>query len=189
MLKLDGDIGRLNLRAAAPPPPSEPGRPYFVGMDKCASCHKGAAAFWSKTVHARAWQTLVEGGKSADYRCVSCHVTGYGQVGGSSLGHARKLENVQCENCHGPGSAHVAAKGLEEPASVHREVPATTCTACHNEHHSDTFNYEAYLRDILGPGHGAEARKRLGNGPTGHELRAAAVARGKVAGEAQLKKM
>jgi hypothetical protein len=188
MRKLDGEIARINLRAATPPPPPEPGRPSFVGMDKCASCHKGAAAFWSKTVHAHAWQTLVDAGKSADYRCVGCHVTGYGEVGGSSLGHTRRLENVQCETCHGPGSVHVAAKGLEEPASVHREVPATTCTTCHSEHHSDTFNYAAYLRDILGPGHGAEARKRLGNRPTGHELRAAAVARGKAAGEAQLKR-
>ena len=35
--------------------------------------------------------------------------------------------------------------------------------------------YEAYLRDIVGPGHGEDLRKKLGDGPTGHELRKAAL--------------
>ena len=92
---------------------------------------------------------------------------------------------MQCESCHGPASLHVAAKGLEEPTSVHRLVPESTCTQCHNPHHSDTFQYQAYLRDILGPGHGGEARKKLGDGPGGHALRAAALAKAKLAAQAQ----
>src|SRR6185503_16496278 len=123
------------------------------GMAKCAGCHKPAMAFWKKTVHAGAWRTLVIDGKQADYKCVACHVTGYGEVGGSSLGHTRGLENVQCETCHGAGSIHVAEKGLEDPPAVHRNTSTSTCAACHNEHHSDTFESVAYLRDILGPGH------------------------------------
>src|SRR5262249_6767380 len=123
------------------------------------------------------------------YKCVSCHVTGYGQVGGSSLGHTRGLEDVQCENCHGPGSIHVAEKGTEEPPAIRRDTPESTCITCHNEHHSDTFKYDAYLRDILGKGHGAAAREKLGAGPTGHSLRTAALAKAKAAGQAQLKKM
>jgi hypothetical protein len=189
MRKLDGQIGKTNLAAAAPPAPPEPGRAFFVGMDKCAGCHKPAMAFWRKTVHAGAWKTLTDGGKHADYKCVSCHVTGYGEVGGSSLGHTKKLENVQCETCHGPGSEHVAREGLEEPPAVHKATPASVCTGCHNEHHSDTFQYQAYLRDILGPGHGANARRNLGDGPTGHELRSAALAKAKAAGAAALKKL
>ena len=109
-------------------------------------------------------------------------------VGGTSLGHTKKLQDVQCETCHGPGSKHVAEEGSEEPPAVHKETPASTCTVCHTEQHSDTFQYEAYLRDILGPGHGPSARKKLGDGPTGHELRTAALARAKVAGKAQAKK-
>jgi hypothetical protein len=31
------------------------------------------------------------------------------------------------------------------------------------------------LRDITGPGHAPELRKALGDGPTGHDLRAAAL--------------
>ena len=114
-------------------------------------------------------------------------MTGYGEVGGSSLGHTEHLRDVQCEVCHGPGSQHVAAEGLEEPLALRTEVPASVCTACHTEQHSDTFQYQAYLRDILGPGHGPSARKKLGDGPTGHTLRTAALARAKKAGEKQKK--
>jgi hypothetical protein len=188
MRKLDAKIAAINLKSAKPPPPPEPDRPYYVGDAKCAGCHKTAAAFWKKTVHASAWHTLVEGGKQNDYKCVGCHVTGYGEVGGSSLGHTNRLRDVQCEVCHGPGSKHVAEEGLEEPLSVHTQTPASTCTTCHTEQHSDTFQYEAYLRDILGPGHGPSARKKLGSGPTGHELRTAALARAKKAGKAQAAK-
>jgi hypothetical protein len=189
MRRLDAQVAAINLRNAPPPAPREPGRAYFVGDAKCGACHKEALAFWKKTVHADAWQTLVEVGKQNDYKCTSCHVTGYGQVGGSSLGHTDHLRDVQCEVCHGPGSIHVAEKGLEEPSSVHKETPASTCKGCHTEQHSDTFQYEAYLRDILGPGHGPSAREKLGNGPTGHELRSAALARAKAAGAAEAKKL
>ena len=96
---------------------------------------------------------------------------------------------MQCENCHGPASLHVAAQGLEEPISLRRAVPETTCLACHNERHSDTFQYQAYLRDVLGPGHGAQARKKLGDGPTGRTLRAAALAKAKRAGQGQASSM
>jgi len=189
MRHLDGQVAALNLRNAPPPAPREPGRAYFVGDAKCGPCHKEALAFWKGTVHAEAWQTLVEVGKENDYKCTGCHVTGYGQVGGSSLGHTDRLRDVQCEVCHGPGSIHVAEKGLEEPAAVHREAPASTCIGCHTEQHSDTFQYEAYLRDILGAGHGASARARLGEGPTGHALRSAALARAKAAGAAEAQKL
>ena len=188
MRRLDAKVAAVNLRTAAEPAPREPDRPYYVGDGKCVGCHKPAMALWKKTVHAKAWRTLVEGGKQHDYKCVSCHVTGYGEVGGSSLGHTDRLRDVQCETCHGPGSKHVAEEGLEDPPAVHLKTPATTCTVCHNEQHSDTFQYEAYLRDILGAGHGAGARKLLGDGPTGHELRSAALARAKQAGRAQAKK-
>jgi hypothetical protein len=189
MRKLDAEVASINLKNAPPPAPPEPGRAFYVGDAKCGACHQPALTFWKTTVHAGAWRTLVEGGKENDYKCTGCHVTGYGQVGGSSLGHTNRLRDVQCEVCHGPGSIHVAEKGLEEPSSVHKEAPASTCTACHTEQHSDTFQYEAYLRDILGAGHGAAARAKLGDGPTGHLLRSAALARAKAAGAAEAQKL
>jgi len=186
MRSLDRAIGKVNLAQAVAPPVAAPGRATFVGQKACASCHKEAAAFWKKTVHANAWQTLVKGGKSLDLECVSCHVTGYGEVGGSSLGFTRNLEAIQCETCHGPGSLHVTEKGLEDPPAVRLETPETTCLGCHNEKHSDTFAYDAYLRDILGPGHGKARRARLGEGPTGGELRRAAMARARDTGKQTL---
>jgi Cytochrome c554 and c-prime len=189
MKKLDAEIGKVNLAAAAPPTPPEAGRPSYVGMATCISCHKPAGYFWKKTIHAQAWKTLVDVGKQADYKCVGCHVVGYGEIGGSSLGHTKGFENVQCETCHGPGSDHVAAKGLEDPPAILREAPSPVCTNCHNEHHSDTFQYNAYLRDILGPGHGPSARARLGDGPTGSSLRGAALTKALAAGKAQRDKL
>lgn len=187
MRALDKKIGAANLRHAEPPPKAEPGRATFVGDRACGKCHDKAAALWRTTVHAKAWKTLVVGGKTGDDECVSCHVTGYGEVGGSSHGFTRKLEAVQCETCHGPGSLHVAEEGLEEPPAVRLESTESTCIRCHNLKHSDTFQFAAYMRDILGPGHGVKARARLGPGPTGKELRSAAMAKAKAAGAALVK--
>jgi len=178
---LDKAIAASNLKHATPPPAAEPGRATFVGMSRCASCHKAATAFWSHTVHAQAWKTLVDGGKQADYKCIGCHVTGFGQVGGSSLGFTKRLEAVQCETCHGPGSLHVVGEGNEQPLAIKRDTPETVCLGCHTEQHSDTFAYQAYLRDIVGPGHGPRLREKLGAGKTGHELRSSALERAKVA--------
>jgi hypothetical protein len=187
MRTLDKAVGAANLRHAEPPPKAAPGRAAFVGGEACSRCHKKETAFWKTTVHAHAWKTLLEVGKTGDDECVSCHVTGYGEVGGSSLGFTKKLETVQCETCHGPGSLHVAQEGLEDPPAVHLETPESTCRRCHTPKHSDTFQYQAYLRDIVGPGHGAQAREKLGAGKTGHELRSAALAKAKAAGAAVVK--
>jgi hypothetical protein len=177
MHKLDRAIGAANLRMAEPPAPAEPGRASYVGDDKCISCHKSAARFWKHTVHAQAWKTLVDVGKEAHDDCVSCHVTGYGEVGGTSLGYTKGLQDIQCEVCHGPGSIHVEKRGKESPFAGRLKTPESICVRCHNEKHSDTFQYESYLRDVIGPGHGEDTRDALGDGPTGKSLRRAAQAR------------
>jgi hypothetical protein len=61
------------------------------------------------------------------------------------------------------------------PETIVRAAPIDVCLECHTPEHSDTFDYGAYLRDILGEGHGAPERAKLGAGPTGHELRAAGL--------------
>jgi hypothetical protein len=174
--KLDRAIGEASLAVAEPPPPPEPGRAYYVGDQKCVSCHKSAARSWQRTRHAHAWKTLVEVGKQGHDDCVSCHVTGYGEVGGSSLGYTRGLESVQCEACHQPNSIHVEKRGKETPYAGSTKTPESVCVRCHNEKHSDTFQYEPYLRDALGPGHGEDFLDKLGPGPTARQLRRAAVA-------------
>ena len=174
----DAAAGDANVKAAAGEavPPAPKGTASYVGMASCADCHSEEVDFWKKTVHAQAWQTLVDRGQQFDYECIGCHVTGFGKPGGSNLGHNESLRDVECEVCHGPASIHVAKGGEGKAAALVRNPPQELCaTNCHTHEHSDTFQYEAYLRDIVGPGHGEDLRKKLGDGPTGHELRKAAL--------------
>lgn len=190
---------------SGPPPAAGPREARYVGNVGCVgSCHfhDDAIASWKGTHHAGAWKTLVDGGKDLSYDCVGCHSTGFDRPGGSNLwtlarwqraaipdgGTAARaptaaqapddragpdLRDVGCEVCHGPGSLHAQNPG-KHPIPVPRPTE-TRCLECHTKEHSDTFQFEAYLRDILGEGHGADRRKELGDGPTGHALRSAAL--------------
>lgn len=159
-------------------PPVAKGVATYVGTAACGTCHDTAVEFWKKTRHAGAWETLVKRGQELDLECISCHVTGWNRPGGATLSRNEALRDVQCEVCHGPASIHVAKEGDEEPRSlVGGPEPAMCAKQCHTKEHSDTFSYDAYLRDIVGPGHGEERRKALGEGPTGHELRSAGLLR------------
>lgn len=170
----DGWVASQNLErftgVFAPKP--EPGKPTYVGVDACNDCHTAAVQFWEDTVHHRAYDTLVEANKQYDLSCVNCHVTGFRKPGGSEVVENELLRAVQCEQCHGPGSAHVEDP---VPETIVRAAPVDVCLECHTPDHSDTFDYQAYLRDILGEGHGAPERAKLGAGPTGRELRAAGL--------------
>jgi hypothetical protein len=165
------DENARRFAGVRPPAPAR-GRPGFVGMAACEECHADAVAQWRGTAHAGAYDTLVGLGKQFDLSCVSCHVTAFRRPGGAEVVENAPLRAVQCEQCHGAGSRHV-----DDPAE--HPLPATTaasvCLECHTPEHSDTFAYEPYLRDVLGAGHGAAARERLGAGPTGRELRAAGL--------------
>lgn len=187
MSALDRRIGEANLEAVSGPPPGPPkGQAGYVGLQACqGSCHEHdeAVEFWQKTGHAHAWKTLVDVGKELSYDCVRCHAAAFDEPGGSNLWSLAALRpqeskpmadlrNVQCEVCHGPGSLHASA-----PSKNKIPIARPTqdrCLTCHTKEHSDTFDFNPYLRDILGPGHGAERRAALGAGPTGHELRSAA---------------
>lgn len=187
----DKQVGELNLAAAREEklPPVPDGGAGYVGIEECGFCHREAVEFWKKTKHAQAWQTLVDLEKQYDRDCIGCHVTGYMEPGGSTLALNETLRDVQCETCHGPASLHVDADGKEKPKSLVLAPPEERCAlACHTPEHSDTFDYTAYLRDVTGPGHGEAYRKRLGDGPTGDELRRAALERaGAAIGEGCLK--
>ena len=170
--------GAANVQAMAgvkPPVPAK-GKASFAGGAACDDCHSDAVEFWKKTPHARAWKTLVDRGQQFDFDCIGCHVTGWEQPGGANLAFNENLRDVQCEVCHGPGTIHIAKGGEEKPSAVMLAPPADLCaTQCHTKEHSDTFELEAYMRDVLGPGHGEAARKKLGDGPTGAQLRKAAL--------------
>lgn len=155
MLAYNAELQRINMANAAPPEPAPDGQPHYVGTATCAGCHPGAHEFWLTTSHAQAIATLEVRDKQYDRSCIGCHVTGYEEPGGSTLGHTDGLENVQCEQCHGPGSMHAANPTLVNVATgVQLEVPEIVCANCHNEEHSPRFDYETYVPMILGPGHG-----------------------------------
>ena len=138
-------------------PEAAPGQASYVGDEQCAGCHEDAHDVWTETPHSHAWASLVEKGKTFDPECVSCHVTGYDQPGGSIVGKVEGLMNVQCEACHGPGSIHITAPDeLDIAGQVHRLAPAELCITCHDPANSPRFNYDTYLPLILGDGHGGE---------------------------------
>ncbi len=174
----DAAVGKANVAAAAgklPVPPAK-GKAGYVGNEACSDCHSEAVEFWKTTRHAGAWKTLVDRGQEFDYECTGCHVTGWEKPGGSNMGKTEGLIDVGCEVCHGPGSIHADKGGEEKPFAIIKNPPQDQCaTQCHTKEHSDTFEYASYMRDILGKGHGEEARKKLGDGPTGHELRKVAL--------------
>jgi hypothetical protein len=172
--------GEANAKAAAAAPAPDrapaPDQATFVGNAACEDCHDDAIKFWRETRHSHAWETLVQRGQQLDLDCIGCHVTGWGRPGGATLAINERLRDVGCETCHGPGSIHVAKGGNEKPSAVVRNPPKDLCaTQCHTKEHSDTFQYEAYMRDVVGKGHGDLLRGRLKTGPTGGELRKAAL--------------
>jgi Cytochrome c554 and c-prime len=178
--------GEANVKQAQSiaPLPVPKDQPTFVGTQACVECHDAAVEFWKKSRHAHAWETLVKRNQEFDLECISCHVTGWNKPGGATLARNESLRDVQCEVCHGPASIHVAQDGNDDPKTlVGGPEPEMCARQCHTKEHSDTFQYEAYLRDIVGPGHGEERRKALGEGPTGRELRVAGLERaGKLLG-------
>jgi len=145
-------LQELNVEARKLKPPPANGNGY-AGQSECSLCHPAADTFWKKTKHAQAWETLVKAKKTFDVECVSCHVTGWQEPGGSALGHTDQLQDVQCEACHGPAAKHAEIGGGE--SYVKLKVPTQRCETCHNQKHSPRFNYERYLEKIIGPGHGA----------------------------------
>ncbi|MFV8751258.1 multiheme c-type cytochrome [Nannocystaceae bacterium ST9] len=172
----DGWVAKQNLErfTGVHAPAPAPGKPTYVGAEACVDCHAEAVQYWEGTVHHRAYDTLVEANKQYDLSCVGCHVTGFRKPGGSEVVENELLRAVQCEQCHGPGSAHVEDP---VPETILHSAPVSVCVECHTPDHSDTFDYEAYMRDVLGEGHGAAERAKLGPGPTGRELRAAGLAK------------
>jgi hypothetical protein len=149
--KVVNEANRLAF-ADLEPPALGPNDVAYVGSAACSGCHQTAYAWWRNHSHGVAYLTLQQRSKEYNLDCVGCHVTGYQQPGGSTVTHNLdgQLRNVGCESCHGPGGAH-----LKDPETeIVRVPPEATCTVCHNQQHSDLFDYEAYMKTLVVPGHG-----------------------------------
>ena len=153
------------------PQPHLSGR-RFVGSETCGECHAKAFAVWEKTPHAHALDSLVTPPNSRgdiarhfDPECLSCHVTGWEpqkfypfESGYLSLEKTPHLKHNGCENCHGPGSAHVAAENgegapTEEQIAKLRDsmklpiaggIAEKKCRECHDEDNSPEFSHRGF---------------------------------------------
>jgi predicted CXXCH cytochrome family protein len=107
--------------------------PNYVGQASCQSCHPNRHSMWTQTIHATAFATLVAAGEGDNELCYPCHAVGYGQPSGFVDANVTPhLANVQCENCHGPGSNHVA-DSLGSHLNV--DMSGDMCGACHQSCH------------------------------------------------------
>jgi hypothetical protein len=163
----DQKVAQLNLAEARRQPESCPaaarGELAYVGASACVDCHQDQARFWTQTKHARAYHTLEVVEKQYSLDCVRCHVTGWQQPGGVCRidraqaggpgieGKGVGRRDVQCENCHGPGSDH-----LRDAAGrfIQKQVPESVCLRCHEAANSPQFDDARYRPFIVGPGHG-----------------------------------
>jgi nitrate reductase cytochrome c-type subunit len=137
----------------------------FIGAKKCMACHKAeklgglAYAVWEKSVHAKAYQTLLgdeakkfakeKGLKTAPNEspeCLKCHVTGGGAAKNVEPTF-KKEEGITCEACHGAASGYlvVHAKKSEQDKAKAKEMGLVmaeknekACITCHNSE-SPTF--------------------------------------------------
>jgi len=140
----------------------------YVGASTCKKCHIKEYTSWKKTKMAKTFETLKPGvnveGKTKlkldpqkdytkDAKCLDCHTTGFGMLGGykipdagdaAAVGRAQQNEGATCEACHGPGSKftviHKEAMTKkrkftpEELDKAGQHKPdAKSCTACHNQ--------------------------------------------------------
>ncbi|NOY29017.1 MAG: hypothetical protein GXP28_02225 [Planctomycetes bacterium] len=157
----------------------------FVGSGACAECHTEATAVFEETPHAHATETLVEldPPRHFDPECLSCHVTGWEpqeffpyKSGFLGLTKTPHLTGNGCENCHGPGAAHVAAENGEESLSE-KEIESLraamrltigenegnkdgqdlgkavlNCLKCHDLDNSPEFDFQEYWPQVAHPG-------------------------------------
>jgi hypothetical protein len=179
MASYQDQLKGLGLSGLGLKPASFPNGRVFVGSQECKDCHEKAYKTWKGTPHSHALETLVhlDPSRQFDPECLSCHVTGWDPqkftpfVGGYlSQDKTPLLGGNGCENCHGPGSAHVAAEQGTVKASeaeltrLRREMQLSiatpegkkkviaNCSQCHDGDNSINFkggdNFDEYWKKV-----------------------------------------
>ncbi len=136
---------------------------YYIGAEQCQQCHGGTHTEWGETAHAEAWAGLQSSGHAASY-CEPCHSVQQDPTEGNS-GYdevpTMKFEDVQCESCHGPGSAHAGDPSPDNINGMAMALTAETCGICHEGSHHPTFaewEESAHNFDPAVAAHGAGER-------------------------------
>jgi hypothetical protein len=128
-LLLIGGCGGHNGQVPAVNPP---GTAAFVGRAVCAACHDGINTAFGSSAHGLNFLNahglnLITGFGGA---CAPCHVTGFEEpTGWTSVTKTPQLNNISCEECHGPGSVH--AGGPSSSNITLLPTASTTCWDCH----------------------------------------------------------
>ena len=149
-------------------PRQHPHKGKFVGSQTCADCHSKAFDIWKGTPHSHALATLekINPPRQFDPECLSCHVTGWDakayvpQISGfESFKKTPLLADNGCENCHGPGSEHVAAENAAADQKLmnrlRKQMQLTIdeaknpdsprgCFRCHDPDNSPNYKFETY---------------------------------------------
>jgi hypothetical protein len=159
------ELKATGLEGLGVKPIAHPSGRTFVGSDACEDCHDEEYEIWEDTPHAEALDSLVHPGERSeiprhfDPECIVCHVTGWTSLpsylpyesGYLSLDETPEMHNVGCENCHGPGSAHVDAEVdgadddlMEKLRDEMRlgEEAEKKCMECHELDNSPDFHVE-----------------------------------------------
>lgn len=160
---------------------------------------------YTNTAHASFFARAIDGVESDHYgkSCISCHVVGYDTnsfaVNGgfddmaTLLGwtfptvltngnwaampsQLQNLANIQCENCHGPGSQHMFSQGITgNTNAISVTFAAADCSQCHdslkNHYRSAEWNISAHAnttRSPSGAGRQACVRCHTANGFAQH---------------------
>jgi predicted CXXCH cytochrome family protein len=151
-----------------PPPDSVNGfLGYFtVGTKQttCGNCHVGVQTNWAATKHADAWVDLQASGHASS-SCYGCHaVSERGNNVGHPAGYSVKADtayqDVQCENCHGPGFTHVKNPSLTNRPLASIEVDtgkANGCGGCHTGTHEPFVDQWIQSAHGSGPGYAVAA--------------------------------
>jgi len=132
----------------------------YVGVKTCALCHKTEKQgkqldIWQKSKHAEAYKTLTTARADSIAKakglkkpaaespeCLECHVTGYNVAATLLDKNFDYKEGVQCETCHGAGSAYKVitimkdkAKSIAAGMTEYKDEAAIEkhCKTCHNE--------------------------------------------------------
>ncbi|MEX2120365.1 MAG: multiheme c-type cytochrome [Pirellulales bacterium] len=151
--------------------PAAHSRGKFAGSQACRDCHATEFSIWEDTPHSHATDTLehLSPPRQYDPECVSCHSTGWNPqeyfpyaTGFDSVKATPLLVGNGCENCHGPGAAHVAAENGgdsrlqsrlrgEMRLTLNKETRETIiqgCMECHDLDNSPDFSFDAYWPQI-----------------------------------------
>ena len=170
----DQGLSGLGLRPVRHPRSTEQSPREFVGHEACGECHTTAYEIFLDTPHFHSTQSIAEPTERSsikrhhDPECLSCHVTGWNPQGYFpyvsgylDLKESVALHTNGCENCHGPGSAHVAAENdeadiadeekeklREEMRLTLEEARQSKCYDCHDTDNSPDFEFDSYWAEV-----------------------------------------